>query len=58
MWATTNKYTTTLESAEEGEREEGEENGGQENDTWINVSAYWENRIDCIPSIYIYSNGC
>jgi len=35
-----------------------EVDGGQENDTWINVSSDWNNRIDCIASIYIRSNGC
>ena len=36
---------------------EGEEDVGQENDTCNNVSDDWKNRIDCIASIYIRSNG-
>jgi len=58
MCATANHYTLTLECSEECWREEGEEDGGQENDTCINVSSDWKNRIDCIASIYIRSNGC
>jgi len=58
MCATAKHYTQTLDGSVEGGREEGEEDGRQENDTWKNESSDWKNKIDCIPSINIYSNGC